>query len=302
MIKLSKQIKKRNINVSKEGQALLFVLPALIIYGIFVFYPILKVFILSFYDWDGIALGKNFIGLKNYSELFLQDKIFRLALINTLKWVIITLSIPMVLGLILASVLAGKVRGRMTLVGIFFLPFTIAPIAAGIIWAVTIYHPSVGILNHLLRNIGMEQYAIGWLGNPDWALYALVQIGNWTYLGFCLLIFFDAMQSLDPQLYEAATIDGANKIQLFWHLTIPLLRNSITFVIIYSLIRALRAFAIVFVLTGGGPYDRTQLIATYLYRVMFTEQRVSYGASIAVILLFLSFSSTLIIFSIREKK
>lgn len=292
---------QRWVGVKKEIRAFLFVLPTLGVYSIFVLYPVLRTFGLSLYDWDGISRLKTFVGLGNYLELFFHDPIFHTALRNNVLWILITLFVPMILGLILAAVLAGQVRGKLLLAAVFFVPVTVAPIAAGIAWEM-IYHPSVGLLNQVLRGVGLGRLATPWLGNPGWALYALVQVGNWTYYGFCLLVFFNAIQLLDRQLYDAAQIDGANRMQLFWHVTIPLLQNSITFVVVYSIIAALKAFAIVFVLTGGGPYHRTELMATYLYNVMFVEQRLGYGASIAATLAVLAFIASFVVFRIRERE
>lgn len=293
--------RQKQMGVRKEIRAFLFVFPTLVVYSLFVLYPVLKTLGLSFYDWDGVSRLRTFVGLGNYLELFFHDPIFRVALRNNILWVLITLFVPMVLGLILASVLAGQVKGKLLLAAVFFVPVTVAPIAAGIAWEM-IYHPSVGLLNQVLGGVGLGRSAIAWLGNPRWALYALVQIGNWTYYGFCLLVFFNAIQLLDRQLYDAAKIDGANRMQLFWHVTIPLLQNSVTFIIVYSIIAALKAFAIVFVLTGGGPYHRTELMATYLYSVMFVEQRIGYGASIAATLAVLAFIASFVVFRIRERE
>jgi len=279
---------------------LIFVLPALLVYSLFVAYPIIHTLLLSTYQWNGIAIHKVFVGLSNFVELFSSDAIFHTTLWNTSRWIIITLLFPVILGLILASVLASNLRGSRFWSSLFFTPAIIPPVAASIAWDL-IYHPRVGLLNQVIRSIGLRNTSTAWLGNSKLALYACVQIGNWIFYGFCMLVFLNALQLINRDLYEAAEIDGANFVQKFFFVTVPMLRNSITFVVVYSVISAFKAFEIVFVLTGGGPYHSSELISTYMYATMFNSLRIGYAAAIAAVLALMAFVSAALIIHIRER-
>ena len=288
----------------KQGRDIggaLFAAPAMLVYLVFVGYPIAHTLGLSLFKWNGISPEMIFVGLANYKELFLEDEVFRLALWNNLQWILITLLIPMLVGLTLAALLSNAHRGDQLWSALFFVPVVVPPVAAGIAWDL-IYHPRVGLLNSILRALGLEKFSMAWLGNAEVALYACIQVGNWIFYGFCMLVFMNALKLIDRNLYEAAEIDGANGAQVFFRITIPLLRNSITFVTVYSVIAAFKAFEIVFVLTGGGPYHRTELVSTYMYSMMFNGLRIGYSAAIAAVLALMAIVSAVLIIVIREHR
>jgi len=256
-------------------------------------YPIFQTVSLSFYNWDGLARTKQFIGLKNYLRL-VQDPIFHVSLSHNLIWVALTIALPLLIGLILASILAGKIKGRNVFSTIYFIPHIIALVVAGTIWS-WIYNPIFGLLNVVLKEIGLGHLARGWLGDPQWALISLNMVGNWTYFGFCVLIFLSFLQSVDPTVYEAAVVDGANSLQRFWHITIPALRGTIVFVTVYSTIGALKFFDLVYITTRGGPFHKTEVVSSYMFSLFLRQNRVSYAASISTVLTGIIFSLTVTI-------
>jgi len=279
---------------------LLFIMPAMILYFVFVGYPIFSTLGISLFKWNGIS-QKVFVGLGNYKELILEDEVFHLALWNNIQWILITLLVPMIIGLVLAVMLSNAYRGDRVWSTLYFVPVVVPPVAAGISWDL-IYHPRVGLLNSIIRALGIKDFSMAWLGNADVALYACVQIGNWIFYGFCMLIFMNALKLIDRSLYEAADIDGANGIQKFFRITVPLLSNSITFVSVYAIISAFKAFEIVFVLTGGGPYHQSELVSTYMFSMMFNGLRIGYSAAIASVLGMMAILTAVLIIGFRERR
>ncbi|MEQ9690968.1 MAG: sugar ABC transporter permease [Bauldia litoralis] len=260
----------------------LFMAPALLYLGIWIYYPIAKNFYLSFLGSDSTRTGDYyFVGLQNYRDL-LNDELFFRALLHNLAWVGLSIVIPVVIGLILAVLLVRR-RARRFYAAVFFLPVTGAPIMAAIVWG-WIYNPTFGALNQLLEIIGLGGLAHPWLGDTGTALVAVNMIGSWGYYGFCALIFLAGLQSIDLEIYEAARIDGANSFQQFWSITLPLLRPTLMFVIVYTIIGSMKFFDIIYVATKGGPDNSTQIVAVYMFDLFIRQGEVTYAAAMSVVL------------------
>lgn len=278
---------KRNKNVltflKRNMAAYLFILPPLVLYGAFVLYPLVQTIGLSFTNWDGVSPTKQFVGWANYARMLKGDKLFARAFTHNLYWILLGTVSPIVIGLILAALLATRIKGRTFFRTVYFMPSVLSTMVVGIIWG-WIYNPVFGLLNEVLKKIGLETLTRSWLGESQTALTALIIAAIWSYFGFCVVVFLAGLQNIDVSLYEAAQIDGANGIQRFFHITIPGLREVITMVTTYTLIGGFRVFDIVWVTTRGGPANATEVMSTYIYRNAFQQNYVGYGAAMALTL------------------
>lgn len=284
--------KKRSL---RQYTALFFILPALVFYIIFLVIPIMGTLRYSFFNWDGASPTMQFVGLGNYIQL-IHDALFWESLGHNLFWIVSTIAIPVFLGLILASMLSMKwIKGRTIFRVTYFIPSVVSLVAVGIIWD-WIYDPQYGILNAVLRTIGLSVLQAPWLGDASTVLPALIVAGSWTYYGFCMVIFLAALQGIDPAFFEAARMEGASSFQTFIHITVPLLKNAITLVVLNSLIGSFKVFDIIYVMTKGGPFHSSEVVSTYMYTNAFEMNRVGYGAAISIFLaLIIAFASILYI-------
>ncbi len=258
-----------------------FVLPALIVYVVFFGLPFAATIWLSFTEWNGVGVP-DFSGLSNYARLA-TDSAMWAALGNNMIWVVIGTVVPVVVGLILSVMLWSDARGSMAYRTIFFLPVVLSPVVIGIIW-MWIYNPLFGLLNVSLRGIGLGDWAIGWLGEPETALYAVLVTAIWSYVGFCIVVLFAGLQKVDPELVAAARIDGANARQRFLNVIVPQIRPVLTMVIVYTVIGGFNVFDVVWVMTQGGPNNSTEVIATYTYEVAFRANQYGYGATLSMVM------------------
>ena len=267
---------------SLNKNAYYFLFPALIYLAIWLFYPLFNNAYLSLLDAE-TARSRDyfFVGLDNYSEL-IRDQIFWRALLHNIIWVILSIFIPLLIGLILAAILYNM-RSRLFYASIFFIPHTFALIITAIVWR-WIYHPKYGLINQTLDNLGLGSFKMHWLGNENIALVAVNMMGSWSYYGFCVLIFLAGLQNIDPTLNDAAKIDGAGPIQRFFKITVPLLKNTFMFLVVWTIIGSMRFFDLIFVATNGTPNLATDITGLYIYRLIMQQGRVTYAGTISVIL------------------
>lgn len=289
---------RRSVRTMGIGYA--FVLPALLVYVFFVIQPFLYSIYYSLTDWDGAQPVKHFIGLANYRDL-LFDRLLWQALYHNLIWVIMGTISPIVIALMLGVLLWGKVHGRLIFRTVYFIPVVLSEVVIAIIWN-WIYHPLFGAANQILRTVGLGSLARGWLGDPVWALPALLVAAIWSYYGFCFVVIMAGLQGVGVDLVEAATIDGANGWQRFIHVIVPELRHVLTMITAFTLIGGFNVFGIVFVMTQGGPGTATQVIATYTYRKAFQESQMGYGAALSMVMTILSLAAAYIFIRLREEK
>jgi raffinose/stachyose/melibiose transport system permease protein len=247
--------------------------------------PICANFYISLLNWRGIGKA-HFAGLHNY-DLLIHDQMFWGSMIHTALFIISMTVVPTVLGLILAAVLFDYISVQFK-VGLssfmratFYLPQILPVTAAGLLWG-WILSP-IGITNAVLKAMGLGALAQNWLGDPNWALPAVSAVIVWVQVGYCLVVFMAGLARIDPSLYEAAELDGANWWARFIHITITMLAPEIFVVVLTTVIASLKVFAPIYVLTSGGPNNAT-LVPSYLtYYHFFTTNRVGYAASIAVV-------------------
>lgn len=263
----------------------LFVIPALLMYAIFVLLPLLLSIQYSFFRWDGIG-PMTWVGLKNYATV-LDDPDLLGTIFNAFRLVVYFSFIPVMLGLIVASVIHRVATGRLGAVArtVLFLPQVIPLVAAGIIWGWLLALP--GLVNQFLKAVGLGGLTRAWLGDFDWALPAVGFIGVWVLLGFCTVLLLTGITKLDPALYEAARIDGAGWFTEFSKITAPLLRHEIGVCLTVTVIAALAAFDIIYVSTAGGPGNSTAVPGIQIYILAFTEQRIGLASALAVMLMVL---------------
>ena len=262
-----------------QGAAIGFLFPALLFFGVFIVYPFVDGFILSFHTWDGFS-APVFSGLRNYEELFRPGGLFLQSLGNNSLFALYTVIGKNVLALFLAILISGKLKGRGIYRTILFLPTCISFVAVGLIWNF-IYNPSFGIINAFLSLFGKAQ-TISWLGDPALALgsVAFVDIFKWT--GYHVVLYLAGLQTISPELYEAAAIDGARPARTLFSITIPQLSPVIVVNVVISLMGAYGVFDVIYVMTRGGPYNRTQMLLTNMYEVTFHQFQIGLGSAIVV--------------------
>jgi raffinose/stachyose/melibiose transport system permease protein len=259
--------------------------PALIMYAMFVLLPFVLSIQYSFFRWNGIG-PMTWVGLKNYQTILEVPNLLG-SILNAFELVVFFSLIPVALGLVVAGIMHRVAPGRLGAAArtILFLPQVIPLVAAGIIWGWLLALP--GLINQILKGIGLGTAARAWLGDFDWALPAVGLIGIWVVLGFCTVLLATGIAKIDPSLYESARIDGAGWLREFVQITIPLLRHEIGVCLTVTVIAALAAFDIVYVTTAGGPGNSTAVPGIQIYILAFTEQRIGLASALAVTLMVL---------------
>ncbi|MEI7845202.1 MAG: sugar ABC transporter permease [Chloroflexota bacterium] len=261
--------------------ATLFLLPSLVVLGVFNFYPVGVVFFLSLFKWDNLSKVKTFIGLDNFFTLTQSDRFWN-SLKVTAEYTLVVTVISIILGLILAVLLNnGFLMGKSFWRGIFFLPVVTPTVAAAMVW-ILLFNPGFGFVNVILRYFGIE--GLNWLADKTWALPTVMSLGIWRRIGFTLILYLAALQSLSKEYYESAEIDGANSLQRFFSITVPLLRSTTIMLVILGVIDSFLVFDQVMVLTRGGPANATEVIGMFMYSNSFSLFKLGYGSAISVVM------------------
>ena len=280
--------------------AMLFISPGLAVYLVFMLYPFLNTIYLSFTNWNGATVTKDFVGQSNYARMFGDAAVLR-AFSNNVIWVIIGTISPVVIGLFLALLLWSGTRGSLVFRTIYFLPFILPLVVVALVWQ-WIFHPLFGPVNKVLDSVGLEGLSRGWLGDPNTALYAVLISAIPGATGLVVMILFAALQNVDVSQVEAAKIDGANWSQRAWYIVIPQLAPVITMVTAITLIGGFAVFDNVFVMTGGGPGHASEVLGTYTYQVAFQQNQAGYGSTLAVLMTALSLVSAIVFVRLRERQ
>lgn len=265
--------------------ALPYLIPTVVLYGWFLLYPMLDAVRLSFFEWSGFRTQEaTFVGLDNYIRLLTQDAVFWTALRNSVVWVIASLLIPTVIALLLALGLNRKLIGRNLMRAVFYIPAVFASITVAAMWR-WIYNPTLGFVNQALTAVGLGEWGQSWLGDPQFALASVFVANIWQSVGFSMVLFLAGLQTVPPELTEAAKLDGANAWQRFRAVTIPALRPTTVVVVILTIINSLKVFDLVVGMTGGGPAQSTQVLALWSYTQSFTNHQFGMGGAVATVLL-----------------
>ncbi|MGW6903709.1 carbohydrate ABC transporter permease [Streptomyces sp. NPDC054940] len=260
----------------------LFALPALAFYGVFNFYPVLLSVQYSFYDWDGVG-ASTWVGLQNYTDVFTDSEQFT-TLLHAFYLILFFTVLPVTIALITASVLRqleGRFTGALART-LLFLPQIIPGAAAGVAW--TWMYSDNGVINQLLRAVGLDDVARPWLADYTWALTAVGFIGTWLSTGLCTMLLLSGIGKIDNSLYEAARIDGAGPIRQFFAVTLPGLRNEIGVCVTITIIAALASFDVVYLATQGGPGTQTMVPGVAVYTLAFNDSRLGAASALAVVL------------------
>jgi raffinose/stachyose/melibiose transport system permease protein len=260
-------------------------LPAVVLYLLFVFVPIIWSAYYGFFDWSGMG-DKRFIGLDNYYEIF-TDPIFWRALKNNVLFVLASVFGQVPLALVLAIVLHKNNTFQKFLRSAVFIPMVLSTVVIGMIWQY-IYHPQIGILNFLLDSLGLSSWKLGWLSNPDIAIYSLMPPLIWSFVGLYLIIFASALQNISSEIHDAAKIDGAEGARKLFSITIPMIWSTIQVAIILCISGSLKSFDLVYIMTRGGPAHATELLATYMYNSTFTSYRYGFGSAVSTSIVLIS--------------
>lgn len=262
----------------------LFLLPAVVLFIIFLIYPIIRSVYYSTFDWNGLGPAVKNIGLNNYQRI-LTDKIFMQAIKNGVTIVVLSLVIQLPLALALAIMVGRDLPGRAFFRTIFFLPYVLSEVITAIIW-LGLFNPDPdrGFINMLLTLIPGVQ-AQDFLGDTNVVLFSIFIVLTWKYFGLYILLFMAGLQNIPKEIEEAALIDGANRWQSIRHITVPLLGSTIRTSVYLSVLGSLTQFALVWVMTKGGPVNASEVMATYMYRYSFVRFWLGYGSAVAFVML-----------------
>lgn len=262
-----------------------FLAPSILLYVTFVLYPYAQSMYISLTQWRGLAQAPVFIGFGNFNRL-LNDSHFWNALGNNAFYIVTLPVITLGLALFFAFVLTQGVPLSKFYRVTYFFPQVIAVVAIGVLWSF-VYHPTIGILTSLLRMMGIAQPPV-WLGNPDFVLPSIAAVAIWQAVGFYMVLFIAAMESIPITYYEAAMIDGASRWHLFWRITLPMIWDTLQTGLIFIMIGATNMFAITQTMTEGGPSRASEVLSTFLYTEAFINSKFGYGTAIAVTLFLLT--------------
>jgi len=269
----------------------IFILPALLGTVIFILIPVICSFGLSFTKWD--LLNKiEFVGFYNYKQLF-SEPLFYKILINTIVFALSTSILGVIIPLILAAILNSKIRGSEFYKTAYFLPFITPMIVIGVVWE-WIFDPNIGVLNNILHS------NIKWLYDSHYAMPSLIIISVWKLIGYNMVIFLSALSGISQNLFEAAKIDGANNIQVFKNVTVPLLSPTIFFVIIITAISSFQVFDLIYLMTQGGPLDSTNVLVYAIYNNAFEYFSIGKASAIAYVLFVIILVLTLVQWNLRK--
>lgn len=268
--------------LSDKKAIFVFMFPTIFIMLMIVVVPIFISGYYSLFSWDGIG-EKIFIGLQNYKSL-LTDSRFMNSIINSLLFAGLSLVVQLPFSLLIAIVIAQGVKGEKFYRTVYFIPVIISTVVIGQLWQ-KIYNADYGLLNSLLQSMGLNSWVQDWLGQEKTALLCCFVPILWQYVGYHMLIMYAGIKGISNEINEAATIDGAGKLQTAWYITIPLLRPILKVCMTFSLIGALKVFDLIYVLTNGGPFFSTEVPSIYMYTTIFDSFKYGYGSAMSIFII-----------------
>jgi len=258
---------------------IIFALPFLLVYLVFMVFPLGFGLFISFFNWDILSSGA-FVGWANYRRLF-QDELFFSSLWHTVEFVLITTPVLMVLGFSMALLVTGNSPLRKVSEHVFFIPYILSMTVVGTLWA-WLMQRDYGLLNQIVRQLGGE--SVGWLTNPKQAMWSVGIATYWWTAGFNMILFSAGIKQISKEIYESSQIDGANFLQTLFRITIPLVKPTAALCLILQVIASFNVFGQVYVMTGGGPHGRTRVLTQYIYEAGFRYFKMGYSAAMAYIL------------------
>jgi raffinose/stachyose/melibiose transport system permease protein len=270
----------------------LFLLPALVLFLLFVIYPIFRSIYFSLFDWNGLGPAVDFVGWQNFTNI-LNDQVFLKAIRNVLLIILFSVGVQLPLALALAVMVGRNLPGRGLFRTIFFMPYVLSEINVAIMW-ILLYNPDPdrGLLNAIVVLLGGEP--VGWLSATNLVLVSIFITLTWKYFGFHMLLYLAGLQNIPLELEEAARIDGANSFQNFFYVTLPLLGSTIRTSVYLSVLGSIQQFILVWIMTKGGPVNASETLATYMYRFGFVRFQLGYGSAVAIYMFILCLIFSLI--------
>jgi multiple sugar transport system permease protein len=266
-----------------------FIAPNIILFTIFVFAPLVYAAYISLHEWSLIG-DPTFVGLKNYTRLG-RDGLFWQALRNTAVYTLLTVPASLVLGLLLAIGLNRDLYGRTLLRSVYFLPVVVSSVVTALT-AAWLFNDNYGVINAVLKSVGFGP--VPWLSSPTFALPSLVMTTLWVRLGFCMVVYLAALQTISPTYYEAAQIDGASRFNQFRYITLPSLAPTTFLLLILNIIYSFHVFDLVYVMTGGGPGFSTTMLVQYVFQAAFVTSEMGYASALGMVLFTLMLAITVV--------
>jgi len=278
----------------------LFLAPGAFVFLVYVIVPIFQSLGISLYEWDGLG-EKTFVGFRNYIEL-MDDEAFYVSLKNNIIWLLLyLLAIPA--GLFIALFLNQTVKGIRIYKSLFFFPFVISQVVVGLVFS-WFYDPNFGLFNTLLKSIGLD--AIPVLADERYVTYGIIAAGLWPQTAYCMILYLTGLNAVDPEQIEAGRLDNAKGWKMLWYVILPQLKPATFIAIVVTIIGALRSFDLISIMTDGGPWGSSRVLAFYMYEQAFSEYgfRMGYGAAIAVVLflIMLIYIATVLVKMYRDEK
>jgi multiple sugar transport system permease protein len=277
--------------------ACLFILPILVVFGLFRIYPSVQTLVYSFFDINLVAKTLKPVGIRNFI-LLAHDATFLRAITNTAIFTLYIVIVSTAIGLVLASLFTSRMRGAAVLKAVYFAPFITSTVAAAVVWTF-LYNPRFGLFNSVLQIFGIPTR--GWISSSKDALTAIIIFSIWKTVGYNMVIFIAGLQNIPDSFHEAAIIDGAGAVRRFFTISMPLVAPTTIFVVMYNTILALKVFDQVFVLTAGGPAEATTVVVLQIYRQAFENYRFGYAASMAFVLFAIIITITVVQYRLSRR-
>ena len=283
-------------------RTLVWVAPAVALLLVFVYYPIVENVRLSFFSWNAFSPSPIFVGLDNYKTA-LDDSVFWRALVNNTLYAVVSLVVQVAFALVLAAILEEFVHQRLRgfLRTIYFIPATISITVAGILFSF-LYNPQFGLVNRALTAIGLSSWNHAWLGEKSTAIWSIIAMSQWQSIGYTAVLFVVAIQRIPREFYEAVRVDGAGPVRTFFTITVPMVREMTTLLVILTVSGAFLVFNEVMVMTAGGPDNSSHVLNTWLYRNAFFEDDMGYAATIATVIFVITFVVAVVQLAITKRR
>jgi raffinose/stachyose/melibiose transport system permease protein len=283
-------------------RTLVWVAPAVALLLVFVYYPIVENVRLSFFSWNAFSPSPIFVGLDNYTTAF-DDPVFWRALLNNTFYAVASLVVQVAFALVLAAILEEFVHQRLRgfLRTVYFIPATISITVAGILFSF-LYNPQFGLVNRALSAIGLSSWEHAWLGEKSTAIWSIIAMSQWQSIGYTAVLFVVAIQRIPREFYEAVRVDGAGPVRTFFTITVPMVREMTTLLVILTVSGAFLVFNEVMVMTAGGPDNSSHVLNTWLYRNAFFEDDMGYAATIATVIFVITFVVAVVQLAITKRR
>ena len=263
-------------------QKYLFVLPAFLLFAVFVLLPLVASLYYGFTRWDGVGRAE-WVGLANYARAF-QDEVYLWSYLHVVFYILATFVLEVGFGLVMAVLLNSKKTGFSVLRVLFFSPVVLSMAAAGVLWTF-IYDYRSGLLNAVLKTVGLGALAHPWLSTASTALLAVAVVSGWKYAGFYMIIYLAALKRIPSSLYEAAMLDGAGAFRRFWNVTLPLLRETTVITVLLAITGGFAAFDLFYTMTNGQPFNATEIPTTWIVKVAFDHNQIGYAVALTVVMM-----------------